>query len=821
MLIDQTKVDIQMSPQEACIQNTFFSIRFNLKTGGYSGVDRSTGTCLFRDAWFRLGEGGWKEQDLTCEAEVLEDARDTFGKGKTLRVWYRTQARYEPDRFLNITVYAKQPFFVIGWGVHNKQSYTVRVRSAEVLVNAELFAGQDPIEPRVLRGGAGAEQNYVEDTWRLDAVNSGMLTYRDRLDQNRRQTIVAGGLKYSEFLRKVEFHNRPKGGRRPPGMEIRDPRPQSFMSLSIQVPQGKRIAPGRTWCSTDTFLVNICTANPFESLESFGAAMAQANKAAPNPYDFITLCGWMTSDDVLGDNVPINNSPALVDQIKIAKETGLTRYTDIAVRLEPDYYCYNDQGDTQQGWFDDDHWARYGALQKPYETFRKFCAGIAAYGGKVFTYVQGSMPSNDFALEHPDWILNDDISLLHEHRRHARTKVRYDYTEPDFQAHMRAMWTRLGRDGVIGLKFDYPETAWAKHGGFEDDSYTTVSAYRAMYQLCRAGLGPDGFIHERIMGSKEADVPCTDVCVGIVDLQRVWPDSSHFEPEMASRMGLRWYKQNVAIRYYPDGKSFFPRGVPATQSHRRTFLTLVGLLSGRLEIGTGFGRLTDEIRYDMTRLYPVLPNGKAFRPVDCFLSKQHPEVYVYAVDETWAQVILVNNQENGRGIPPSKLLKAPVSGDQPETGSLGLPVDRNYYVFDFWAQKPLGMIRGDGYLEASLKNGEARVYAVRAVENHPRIIGTNRHVMCGMMEISNTLWDNETTTLSFDAAVVAGETMIITVALPEEPRFTVDSVACDDLTVAAERKGNVVKIFADTLSSGTGGNGAAENTRARIVLTFC
>lgn len=802
--------DIRITDQTAVIESPSAAIKFDLTTGLYSGTDRRTDTCVFRDAWFRLGEGGWKEQPVACDAERREVVNDVFGEGKTLRVWYRTQARYEPDRFLDLTVYAEQPFLVIGWGVHNTQTYTVRVRCAEVLVNGELFVGQDPLDARVLRGGAGADENVVEETWQLNAVNSGMLTYSDRLDQNRRKTIVAGGLKYAEFLRRVEFHARAKGGRHPPGMATRDPRPVSFMSLSVEDPQGKHIAPGETWASSDTFLFNLCTADPFESLEGFGTAMAKANDAEPNPYDFITLCGWMTSDDVLGDNVPTNNSPALVEQMTIARDTGLTRYTDIAVRLEPDYYCYGNQGDTQQGWFDDDHWARYGTLKKPYETFKKFCDRISELGGKVFTYVQGSMPSNDFALAHPEWMLNDDISLLYEHRRHARTRVRYDYTEPDFQEHMRTMWTRLGRDGVIGLKFDYPEGAWAKHGGFEDKSYTTVSAYRTMYQLCRSGLGPDGFIHERIMGGKEADVPCTDVCVGIADLQRVWPDSSHFEPEMASRMGLRWYKQNVAFRYYPDGKSFFPRGVPATESHRRTFLTLVGLLSGRLEIGTGFGRLTDEIRYDMTRLYPVLPNGKAFRPADFLLSKQHPETYVYAVDDTWAQVVLVNNQENGRGIPPSRLLKAPVSGDQADTGSLGLPHDQSYHVFDFWAQKPMGIIRGDGYLEASLSNGEARVYAVRAAQSHPQIIGTNRHIMCGMMEIAKTAWDDASNTLRFDAAVIGGETMIITLAVPEKTDLMADSVTCDDMTVSFEQADNYVKIFADS----------DENKRGRIAVIF-
>lgn len=803
-------VDVHLDEQQATIENAMLAIQFDLATGTYSGIDRATDTTVFRDAWYRVGEGGWKEEPLTCKAEAQGEINDAFGPGKTLRVWYRTSARYDPDRYLDVTVYNQQPFFVLGWGIENTKDYEVRVRSVEVLVNGQLFVGQEPLEPRVLRGGAGAEQNYVEPTWELTAVNSGMLTYRDRLGGNRRRTVVAGGLHYAEFLRTVEYHRRPRGGRRLPEMAVPDPRPASYMTLTIEDPQGKRIAPGQTWASSDTFLVNICTGDPFESLEGFGAAMAAANSASPNPYDFITLCGWMTSDDVLGDNVPTNNSPALVEQMAIAKETGLTRYTDIAVRLEPDYYCYGDQGDTQQGWYDDEHWAQYGTLQEPYETFKKFCSKIAEMGGKVFTYVQGSMPSNDFALAHPEWMLNDDISLLYEHRRHARTRVRYDYTEPGFQEHMRSMWKRLGEDGVIGLKFDYPEGSWPKHGGFEDKNYTTVSFYRTMYELCRSGLGPDGFIHERIMGSKDADVPCTDVCVGIADLQRVWPDSSHFEAEMASRIGLRWYKQGVAFRYYPDGKSFFPRGVAATESHRRTFLTLVGLLSGRLEIGTGFGRLTDEIRYDMTRLFPVLPNGKTFRPVDFLLSKKHPEVYVYNVDETWAQVVFVNNQGNGRGIPPAKRMKAPVSGDQAEVGSLGLPGDRNYHVFDFWAQKPLGIICGTGHLEASLTNEEARVYAVRAVEDHPQIIGTNRHIMCGMMEIADTGWDSTANALSFTAAVIGGETMVVTLALPEGGAFTPQAAEGEGLSVSFEQEGNYLKVLADT----------EENHTGRITITF-
>lgn len=129
-----------------------------------------------------------------------------------------------------------------------------------------------------------------------------------------------------------------------------------------------------------------------------------------------------------------------------------------------------------------------------------------------------------------------------------------ELTDPGFQAHTLAMWTRLGKQGLEGIKFDYPESAWCKDGGFEDKSYTTTNAYRKVFELCRAGLGSKSYIHERNLG--EYGTPRLDVTAGIADLQRVWGDSSHFEPEMASRMGLRWYKNRSVFGYYPDTLSY-------------------------------------------------------------------------------------------------------------------------------------------------------------------------------------------------------------------------------------------------------------------------
>jgi len=374
-------------------------------------------------------------------------------------------------------------------------------------------------------------------------------------------------------------------------------------------------------------------------------------------------------------------------------------------------------------------------------------------------YIQASMPSDDFAIAHPEWMLNNDISRVHAEHPHYQPFVRFDYTDHGFQKYMLDSWKRQGANGLEGVMFDYPETAWAKYGGFEDKSYTTTSAYRKMFELCREGLGPNAYIHERNLG--ESGAPTLDATAGIVDIQRVWSDSSHFEPEMASRMGLRWYKSRVVFNYYPDAKSLYnPKTKkPLTVDARRTMLTLVGLLSGRLELATSFGSMTVEMKHDITRLYPVLQKPKSFRPVDMLLCDKHPNVYVYNIDPSWSQIILCNNENT------EQIISAPFSGVQYETVSLGLKPDKRYYVYDFWNNTLVGNFSGREKLSVKLAKNQSLVYSVHQVKDHPQFISTNRHVMQGLMELHDVRWDRVNRIYSGRADVIGGETMEIVIAL--------------------------------------------------------
>lgn len=751
--------------EPVAIANRFCEIRVDTATGAWSGIDRSTGSWGFRDARFRLDQAPgqpWREPmtEITWSRSRVDSC---FGNGTELLITFSPREGYAPVRMLRIRLYPEQPFIEVGWGVRNPFAHPIRVRRAQVLDGGELFHGQRMARPRVLKSGAGAEPNPVTKGWELEAFNGALLTYKDH---GVRRSLVAGGLAYCEFARVVDFRDGYRtGGRRAREKGYRN------MNLAFWDPCGKLIGPGVTYSSEDTCYLDIVTADPFEALENYGHALRLANDADPNGYDFPTLCGWMVSTKSLGEGKPINNSVGLVEQTRMARERGLMEYTPLAVRLEPDTYCYGNFGDTQQGWWDDEHWSNYGpgngkaigpgngSLREPYETVAKFCRAVSELGGIPFTYFQCSMPSNDFAAAHPDWMLSKDISLLHHTHAHHRPLVRYDYSHPGFRAHCLAAWKRLREAGLRGVKFDYPETAWAPQGGFDDARFTTTSAYRELFRLCREGLGEDAFIHERILGgATHEDAPRLDTTAGIVDLQRVWGDASHFEPEMASRMGLRWYKSRGVFLYYPDGKSFFRDGKELPAHERRAFLTIIAFLSGRLEIGTSIGSMTDEMLHDMTRVFPMLTGSKSPRPVDMLTGVEHPAVYVYRVDDSWSQVLLLNNGKRRRTI------SAPMAGDQAETGSLGLDETGHYHAFDFWGQHHLGVLDGRDRLSLELRAGEAAMISVRRLQSNPQLVSTNRHIMQGLMECHGVTWSPVERTLSGEVDVIAGEAFILTVA---------------------------------------------------------
>ena len=746
-LVTNGRADTRIIPQDSsvAIENRRIRVAFDLREGTYCVLDLVRGVPRLKDAGFIHDRGFTKSEyekrvpklypaSYSYESEKLQDV---LGSGVRLKILKQTAHKYRPVEILFIDLYDDAGFVALGFGIRNQLAFPVRLKEA-IVCDGVIPASRPLASAFNLNGGAGQAKTTVKEGVDISALNMAFVTYRA---DGQRYSVTAGGLQTYEFIKNATCATVDGG---------------INLELTAYDPVGRLIDAGAVYESRDRFYVDLVTEDAFASLEQYGQAVRKAHAACPRIYSFPTVCGWATQNKKLGSGIPINNSAGMVEEMDIVKGSGFLDYSPVAVRIEPDYYCYGQNGDTQQGWYDDKHWAQYNTLRPPYETMEKFCRAVIDRGGIPFTYFQVGMPSNDFAVKHPDWMLRNDISRLHVHHPHHMPLVSYDFTDQGLQDYMRTMWQRLKAAGIKGIKFDYPETGWHPEGGFDDRFATAVSAYRKYYALGREGLGPDAYLHERLLGATET--PLMEATIGLVDLQRVTGDGSHFVPEMVSKIGLRWYKNRVLYNYYPDSKAIAKPDRPLTTTQLRTLLSSLYMVSARLELASSFRDMSPEVLHALSRVYPAIPENTLVRPVDMFVDTHDPRIYALEVESGWQQVLIYNYEDEPADI------QVQLSGDMMTDGALGLQADKAYYVHDFWNDRLLGRFDGSASFVAKLDAGEALVYSVRQVVDHPQLLSTDRHIMQGYLDMKDVRWDSVEKTLSGIASVIAGEPYKFTLA---------------------------------------------------------
>jgi hypothetical protein len=720
------------------LSNEFVTLQIDAQKHAITLSESRSGDLLFADGW--MTADGWGIRNVRKAAQsdrwpgwkvglAVEKFADAGGEGARAVVSLSHPSRPAVPAYL--FAYSLSPdsgTVTLGFGARNTGPHGVRLMSVSPLSWAKVLPGRKLEHERTLNGAAGSEATRVLEGANRESANSLLLTAREA---DRRRSIVWGGLANQEFGKWVA---------------LRD----NTLELSAKDPVGRLVDPGQTYWSKDTFYLDAVTDDPFAALEKYGRAMRAANDARPNVYDFPVLCGWGVGS--LSHLPGVNDSAKLVGELQAAEKAGVTKYTRVAIRLEPDTYCYKD-GNTEQGWWDDAHWAKYGHLVPPYETMAKWCEAIRAHNGIPYTYFQVGMPSDDYATAFPEQMLFKDVSRIAVRHNHHQPLVTFDYTSQAFQKHMREVWSRLRRDGIRGIKFDYPETGWRPEaGGFEDRHATTASAYREVFRLCREGLGADAFIDERNLG--ESGRPCLDVTAGLVDTQRNWSDSNEFEAGKVTIGGLRWYKNRTVFNYYPDEVTVHG----CTPEVRRAMLTMVYLTSGRIDLATSFTLFTPEIVRDFTRIYPAYREPITARPLDAFTGVADPQVYDLELTPDWHQIALLNTSGKAAEI------SVPLAGDRVEQGAVGLRETEQYYAYDFWNDRLLGVYSGRDRITSRLEPLHCQMISVRKVESYPQVLSTSRHVLQGWVDLTGVRWDAGTKTLSGVAKVVGGEAFRIALA---------------------------------------------------------
>lgn len=745
-----SQAEVRESDSCISLMNPSLEVCIDINKGYFSVKDRKQNLIVLDKARFMMD--GWDSGASNIQYSI-EDSGN--GKSIFLRMKHKN-GKVLPEYKLALTLGDVSDWIEFRNGMNNTLDYDCRFMYGKPFTEASLFPGKIVTDIKTLNGAAGYTKTEVIPEHSRTSENSLLFT---GLVNGKRYSIVWGGLRYDSFYAIASYDHEKR-----------------TISLETKDPVGKLVEKGKDWWSEDTYYLGLVETDPFEALENYGQMMRKANNADPNLYDFPTLCGWAVGHLSGGEN--INSSKALVEELEAANDIGLTKYTKVAIRLEPDFYCYKD-GNTEQGWWDDEHWSQYGHLVEPYETFAKWCKAIRERNGIPYTYFQCSMPSDDFAKAHPEWMLGKDISKLHLNHPHHQPNVRYDYTNKEFQDHVRSVWNRLHKDGMGGIKFDYPETAWNPEGGFTDPLATTTSAYRTLFQLAREGLGKEGHLAERNLG--ESNRPRLDVTAGIVDMQRTTWDTNKFTSEYISDCGLRWYKNRMVFNYYQDSKDLSL----LTKEQRQSMLTMITLTSGMLELATSFKLINSDMVHDISRIYPMYDGVKSPRPVDAFTGVKDPMVYDLELTPDWHQVTLFNTQDTKKEISVSL-------GEEMIYGGLNLNKEAEYYIYDFWNDKLVGKLKGNEFLKTSLNSLACAVYSVKKVTKEPQLISTNRHLFQGWMDTKDITYKSNK--LTGKSSVVGGEPFRMVIALNGKKDIKSVSAESGKISIKAHPAGGEYKI---------------------------
>ena len=544
---------------------------------------------------------------------------------------------------------------------------------------------------------------------------------------------------------------------------------ERLINMYAKDPVGKLVEDGDSFRSErDKFYMDFITTDPFESLEKYAFVLKEEQDINLRHYTFPTVCLWYASHGGYGGEVmAVNDSRGAVQEMMRIKNSGFLNYSTAAVRLVPDSYLENNE----QGWWDDKHWQMYGSgsgnenveynvkvegahYKPPYETTKKWSDAVANLGGIPLLYFQTSVRSQDYADKFPGQMLfnesNHEVSNIWPNPN----KAGYDFTDPDFIAHMEEVYANLKKAGIEGLMYDYPVTGWSEEGGFENKEVTTAWAYRNIFKLAYENLWKDStLLHERNLARG------SDVTLGLIASQRVWGDTDGMTPEMLTRCGLRWYKNRVVLSYDTDSKNLI-KFREISRDKLRQVLTMTYVATGRLLMGNSFGLMTKEDIYDLSRVFPYPQTNQSARPVDAFIN-YYPTIYDFKVNDAWHQLTLYNNQNEQK-----KNFNISLSNKNVE-GGLSLAKDKSYYLFDFWNQHFIGKLSGNSLLDQTLRPAEARMISIHEVKDYPQFISTNRHLMQGYIDLDEVKWNGEQNKLSGTANVTENEAFKIIVASNE------------------------------------------------------
>ncbi|GAB4330911.1 MAG: hypothetical protein Kow0069_38520 [Promethearchaeota archaeon] len=412
-------------------------------------------------------------------------------------------------------------------------------------------------------------------------------------------------------------------------------------------------------------------------------------------------------------------------------------------------------------------------------------------------------PKSRTYKEHPDWVLRNE--------KGKRIKVQWnwgafqyalDVTRPEVREHLRKVFRVITKEwGFDVVKVDFVYALAVRGAKYHDPEATRASAYRLGMELVRECLGDAG----HVLGCGAPLFPA----VGLVDAMRIGPDT------MAKWELLGWVGRRVkawlpslfpalkatVLRSFTNGLWWVSdpdclvvrrRGDKSslTDAEVKTQLTLFFLSNGQLFISDHLPNLPADRIEALRAVLPPLPVGSVAEPLD-FMEGPLPAIYLLRLSG-WDVLAWINWEGKPRG----RVVRL--------ERRWGFDPEKRYLAFEFWAAKPVAVLRGGQEFSTDVVEPHGCVaYRLTEVGQVPAVVGSSYHLSQGAVEVGSTRWDEGAGLFEVTMAGGFEREGVLWVHVPAGWELAGDAVAAGAEVLSVPPSGDVVIRWAGKGSTRT------------------
>ncbi len=409
--------------------------------------------------------------------------------------------------------------------------------------------------------------------------------------------------------------------------------------------------------------------------------------------------------------------------------------------------------------------------------------------------------NTEVVKKHPEWLVLDKkgkplsgrVSCVGEYRV-------LDFTIPEAMDWLRSVVRTMVTDwGIKYLKLDGPNPAKYHGGCLADKQMTLIGMFRKTLEAIRSECGRDVLIE-----GEGIYLPS----VGLVDTQRVQQDTWAFwtrpdtgdggaKQNMKNNLlaafahGRMWHnhRENIILRDFPSPNHYMQKYLPGScevimpENERRLQLSAQTLAGGAMLLTDPMAQLLRGEENEI-RISKFLPPFERFgrragcRAVDVFTGENAPSVYYLPIErdfERWVTLGVFNWEDTYR--------------------NFTVPLDQiagpgNWHAFSFWDQEYLGKFARTIAVENVPAHG-CKVIALRKLQRHPQLIGTNMHILQGAVDIDNVSFSKGV--MNIKVGHIYQKDRSVTIYCPARYKFKSIKTNARDVLID-DRKRNLLKI---------------------------